>query len=180
MPPRKADGPEPGHAPYFVRPDSRVRDVPRDRKKGERAATRPEGNTPWRPPRLTGRGGVLAIAVFSFTGAMIAHWAGAATAPGIAFTLACLLAASTVRPGDLLSLSVSPPIAFFAAAVAAEAVFAVGSEGFARVLLLGLASRLADTAPWLFLGTALVLVIGVFRGLPDNIRDLGSELNGRG
>ncbi|WP_342746055.1 DUF6542 domain-containing protein, partial [Nocardiopsis flavescens] len=59
-------------------------------------------------------------------------------------------------------------------------VLALGNEGFARVLLLALASRLAEVAPWLFLGTALVLVVGVFRGLPGNLRSLGDELNGRG
>jgi hypothetical protein len=163
MPPRKADGPERGRAPYFVRPDGRIRDVPYVRKR-ERPVPRPKEDAPEPPPRLTGRGGVLAIVVFSFAGTMVAHWAGVPSAPGAAFTLACLLGAFLVRPSDLLSLSVSPPIAFFVAVAAAESVLALGSEGFARVL---------------FLGTALVLVIGVFRGLPGNIRDLGDQLNGR-
>jgi hypothetical protein len=161
MPPRKADGPEPGHAPYFVRPDDRGRDASGARRRARAAPKAPEGNPVRRPPRLTGRGGVLIIAVLSFAGTMIAQWTGFPTAPGIAFTVACLATASVVRPADLLSLSVSPPIAFFV------------------VLLLGLASRLAEVAPWLFLGTALVLVIGMFRGLPGNLRNLGDELNGR-
>lgn len=179
MPPRKSDGPERGHAPYFVRSDGRVRDVPNAGKRG-RTPPRKRERTAEGPPRLTGRGGVLAILVFSFAGTMVSHWAGIPAAPGVAFTLACLLGALLVRPSDLLSLAVSPPIAFFVAVVAAESVLALGSEGFARVMLLGMASRLAEVAPWLFLGTALVLVIGVFRGLPGNIRDLGDELNGRG
>ena len=180
MRPRKADGPEPGHAPYFVRPDGRGRDASASRRKA-RATPRgtPEGSPGRRPPRLTGRGGVLIIVVLSFAGTMIAQWAGFPAAPGIAFTVACLTTAFAVRPADLLSLSVSPPIAFFVAVVAAESVLALGNEGFARVLLLGLASRLAEVAPWLFLGTALVLVIGMFRGLPGNLRNLGDELNGR-
>ncbi|OOC52515.1 MULTISPECIES: DUF6542 domain-containing protein [Nocardiopsis] len=183
MPPRETHGPDPGQAPYFVRSHGRGRS--RDRSASHagnrrRAAPGPKaGGAPRRTSRLTGRGGVLAITVFSFAGIMVAHWAGTPTAPGIAFTLACLLGAVLVRPSDLLSLSVSPPIAFFAAVVAAESLFALGSEGFTRTLLLGLASRLAEVAPWLFLGTALVLVIGVFRGLPGNIRDLGDQLNGR-
>ncbi|WP_159941820.1 MULTISPECIES: DUF6542 domain-containing protein [unclassified Nocardiopsis] len=179
MPPRKADGPEPGHAPYFVRSDGRGRNVPRARRDRAAEPEKPKEGAPRRPPRLTGRGGVLAITLFSFAGTMIAHWAGTPAAPGIAFTLACLVSVCMVRPSDLLSLSVSPPIAFFAAVVAAESALALGSDGFARVMILGLASRLAEVAPWLFLGTALVLVIGVFRGLPGNIRDLGDELNGR-
>lgn len=178
MPPRKADGPEPGNAPYFVRTKGGDTSIPRPRGRN-RAAPRREEAPARRPPRLTGRGGVLVIVVFSFVGTLVTHWTDLPLAPGIGFTLACLLSVCLVRPSDLLSLSVSPPIAFFAAVVAAESLLALGSEGFARALLLGLASRLAEVAPWLFLGTALVLVIGVTRGLPGNIRDLGDELNGR-
>lgn len=188
MPPRKSDGPEPGQAPYFVRSNGRGRNTTgAQRKNGIGDTGRPAGNGA-RPtqggapqlPRLTGRGGVLAIVVFSFVGTMIGQWGGVQAAPGVAFTLACLLAAFLVRPGDLLSLSVSPPIAHFLALVAAETIFAVGNEGFARALVLGLASRLAEVAPWLFLGTALVLIVGVFRDLPENLRELGERLNGRG
>ena len=117
--------------------------------------------------------------MFSFVGTLVTHWADLPLAPGIGFTLACLLSVCLVRPSDLLSLSVSPPIAFFASVVGAEGLPALGSRGFGRLMLLGLASRLAEGAAWLFLGTALVLVIGVIRGLPGNIRDLGDELNGR-
>ncbi|WP_017580602.1 DUF6542 domain-containing protein [Nocardiopsis valliformis] len=194
MPPRKSDGPEPGQAPYFVRSNGRRREVPSaDRtarshpntNKTSRShpntagAARSAGAASWTPPRLTGRGGVLLIVVFSFAGTMLAHLTATPAAPGLAFTLACLITAAVVRPSDLLSLSVSPPIAYFVAVVAAESLLALGNEGFARVLILGLASRLAEVAPWLFLGTALVLVISVFRGLPGNLRNLGDELNGR-
>jgi hypothetical protein len=178
MPPRKSDGPKPGQAPYFVRPNGRGREVPSaDRAaRGHPASTEP---APWHPPRLTGRGGVLLIVVFSFAGTMLAHLASTPSAPGLAFTLACLVTGVLVRPSDLLSLTVSPPIAYFVAVVAAESMLALGNAGFARVLILGLASRLAEVAPWLFLGTAMVLVIAVFRGLPGNLSALGDELNGR-
>ena len=198
MPPRKSDGPEPGQAPYFVRSNGRGRDVSSaSRTRGRATTTKnttagrarstrattgrgaPGGTTPpgiVRPPRLTGRGAVLIIVLGSFAATMIANLASAPIVPGIIFTLACLATAALVRPADLLSLSVSPPIAV----VGAESVLAAGNEGFARVLILGLASRLAEVAPWLFLGTALVLVIAVFRGLPGNLRSLGDELNGRG
>ncbi|MBQ1083533.1 MULTISPECIES: DUF6542 domain-containing protein [unclassified Nocardiopsis] len=187
MPPRKSDGPEPGQAPYFVRSNGRGREAAgadrpaRSHPNPDRTARSHPKTTaaPWRPPRLTGRGGVLLIVVSSFAGTMIAHLMSTPAAPGLAFTLACLVTAALVRPGDLLSLSVSPPIAYFVAVVAAESLLALGNEGFARVLILGLASRLADVAPWLFLGTALVLVVAVFRGLPGNLRNLGDELNGR-
>lgn len=202
MPPRKSNGPEPGQAPYFVRTNGRGRDVSSaSRTRGRPTTTKntttgrggptrttagrgtPGGTTPpgaFAPPRLTGRGAVLIIVLSSFAGTMIANLASVPAVPGIIFTLACLATAALVRPADLLSLSVSPPIAYFIAVVAAESVLAAGNEGFARVLILGLASRLAEVAPWLFLGTALVLVIAVFRGLPGNLRSLGDELNGRG
>ncbi|WP_017589419.1 DUF6542 domain-containing protein [Nocardiopsis ganjiahuensis] len=186
MPPRKSDSPEPGQAPYFVRSSGRGREEPsadrttRSHPNAARTAEpKPARPAEGSPPRLTGRGGVLLIVVFSFAGTMIAHLASTPAVPGVAFTLACLATAALVRPNDLLSLSVSPPIAYFVAVVAAESLLALGNEGFARVLILGLASRLAEVAPWLFLGTALVLVVAVFRGLPGNLRTLGDELNGR-
>lgn len=176
MPPRKTDGPEPGQAPYFMRSNGRGR--PTTAKSTRPRAAPPSGRA--RPPRLTGRGGVLLIILCSFVGTMLANLLSAPAAPGIAFALACLATAVLVRPRDLLSLSVSPPIAYFLAVVAAESMLAAGHDGFTRTLLLGLASRLAEVAPWLFLGTALVLVVAVFRGLPGNLRTLGEELNGRG
>lgn len=183
MPPRKDEAPEP--APHFVRSEERDTNTAVAQKTQHRSdhaaprPTRPASAPPTSLPRLTGRGGVLLIVLFSFVGTMIAHAASWPAIPGIAFTAACLVTATTVRPPDLLSLSVSPPIAFFVSVVSAECVLALGNEGFTRVLLLGLASRLAEVAPWLFLGTALVLVIAVFRGLPGNLRQLGDELNGR-
>lgn len=176
MPPHKTGGLEPGQAPYFVRSNGRGR--PTTSKSAKAVQASPPG--PARPPRLTGRGGVLLIVLCSFVGTMLANLLSAPAVPGIAFTLACLVTAVLVRPRDLLSLSVSPPIAYFLAVVGAESMLAAGNDGFTRTLLLGLASRLAEVAPWLFLGTALVLVVAVFRGLPGNLRTLGEELNGRG
>lgn len=185
MPPRRNEAPEPGRSPYFVRSEGRDTNTTMTQKTQQRSdrteprPVRPANAPPAGPPRLTGRGGVLLIVLLSFVGTMLAHAASWPAVPGIAFTTACLLTATMVRPPDLLSLSVSPPIAFFVSVVSAECVLALGNEGFTRVLVLGLASRLAEVAPWLFLGTALVLVIAVFRGLPGNLRELGDELNGR-
>ena len=47
-----------------------------------------------------------------------------------------------------------------------------------RALTVGLLTSLASTAPWLFFGTLLVLVITVFRGLPANVRELRGKLVG--
>ncbi|MDA2813421.1 hypothetical protein O4J56_22435 [Nocardiopsis sp. RSe5-2] len=129
--------------------------------------------------RLTGRGGVLVIMAASLSAALTAEATGWGFLNGAAFVVACVLAALLVRPSDLLGLTVSPPLAYFTAAVAAECVLTLGSTGFVRALALGMGTRLADIAPWLFLGTALVLIISVFRGLPSNVRDFSDELNGR-
>ncbi|ASU82529.1 hypothetical protein CDO52_06800 [Nocardiopsis gilva YIM 90087] len=129
--------------------------------------------------RLTGRGGILAIVLITFGGAMIAPLAEMPSISGGAFVASCLVAALLVRPTDLLSLSVSPPLAYFTAALSAEMIMTLGENGFARGVAIGIGTRLANIAPWLFLGTALVLLITLFRGLPANVRDLGDELNGR-
>ncbi|MBV2362843.1 hypothetical protein KUM37_05715 [Streptomonospora sp. NEAU-YY374] len=129
--------------------------------------------------RLTGRGGILVICAVSFASALLGGLIAQPQAGGVAFTAACVLAALTVRPTDLLSLTVSPPLAYFTAALGAEMLLTLGDTGFARGVAIGMATRLADVAPWLFLGTALVLVIAVFRGLPRNVRAFSDEVNGR-
>ncbi|WP_238580667.1 DUF6542 domain-containing protein [Streptomonospora alba] len=139
----------------------------------------PAGGGAARGVRLTGRGGILLITAVSLVCALIGHLAGSPLVGGIGFTAACVAAALLVRPTDLLSLTVSPPLAYFVAALLAEVAVTLGQEGFSRAVAIGMATRLADVAPSLFLGTALVLVIAVFRGLPGNIRDFSDEVNGR-
>ncbi|MBB6173433.1 hypothetical protein HNR23_003493 [Nocardiopsis mwathae] len=203
---RNTETPEDPRPPFFVDEPSRRR-RPSDRRppggagasatrtlrseagaaappaKGRRSGggtARPHPAQPGRAGvRLTARGGILGIVVLSFASAMIAPLVGMPGINGGAFVAACVVAALLVRPTDLLSLSVSPPLAYFTAILAAEAVLTLGEDGFARGVAIGIATRLADIAPWLFLGTALVLIIALFRGLPANVRDLGDELNGR-
>jgi hypothetical protein len=115
----------------------------------------------------------------SLAAALAAHTLGLPAVDGGGFVAVCVAAALLVRPSDLLSLTVSPPLAYFAAALAAESVLTLGSAGFARGVAIGMATRLAEAAPWLFLGTALVLVIAVFRGLPGSVRAFSDEVNGR-
>ncbi|MDT0304830.1 DUF6542 domain-containing protein [Streptomonospora wellingtoniae] len=147
---------------------------------GNEAAGGPAGGTGGMGGiRLTGRGGILLISAVSLVAALIGHVVGSPPVSGVAFTAACVTAALLVRPGDLLSLAVSPPLAYFLAALGAEMCLAAGEADYARAVAVGMATRLADVAPSLFLGTALVLVIAVFRGLPADIRAFSDELNGR-
>ncbi|RCV54418.1 hypothetical protein DEF23_03050 [Marinitenerispora sediminis] len=115
----------------------------------------------------------------TFGAALAEQLAGVPAASGAAFVAVCVLAAFLVRRSDLLPLAVSPPLGYFTGVLAAEVVLTLGSDGFARAVLIGLGTRLADIAPSLFLGTAVVLVVAACRGLPANIRELGDELSGR-
>ncbi|MFC7326775.1 DUF6542 domain-containing protein [Marinactinospora rubrisoli] len=158
--------------------------VPRDTAHSPRGRRRPQRGRSARPAtvsrlRLTARGAILALVLATFGAALLERLAGVPSATSITFVVVCVLAAFLVRPGDLLALAVSPPLGYFTGVLAAEAVLTLGSDGFVRAVLIGLATRLADIAPSLFLGTGIVLAITAFRGLPANIRELGDELSGR-
>lgn len=135
--------------------------------------------------RLTGRsglphaGGVVCIALVSMVSALLATAVEYPPVNGASFVLACILTAVAVRPSDLLALSVNPPLAYFCGALVAECFLSVGGESVLRGVVIGVGVRLADAAPWLFVGTALLLVITFRRGLPQNVRELSNELNAR-
>ncbi|WP_344970460.1 DUF6542 domain-containing protein [Salinactinospora qingdaonensis] len=129
--------------------------------------------------RLTARGAIVGTIVVSFGAAMLADAVSAPAVNGVAFFSACVLSSLLVRRGDLLVLSVSPPLAYFTAALAAEIVLTLGREDFVRALTIGIGTRLAEIAPWLFAGTAVVLVVALARGLSSNVRELGDEMSGR-
>ncbi|GAB3490002.1 DUF6542 domain-containing protein [Nocardiopsis coralliicola] len=122
---------------------------------------------------------MLTIVIASLGAALLSTATGWTALNGVLFVAACVGAAVFVRPADLLSLTVSPPLAYFGAALAAESLLTWGSDGFVRGLAIGIGTRLADIAPALFLGTGLVLVIAVFRGLPTQVRKFSDEINGR-
>lgn len=141
---------------------------------GGHVRDRPGGS----PITLTGRGGVVAIFAVSVLGALIGQLFGGATVAGVAFVLGCVAAALLTRPSDLLMLAVCPPVVFFAVTLVAEFIGALGDRSFVLSVLVGLLSTLASQAPWLFIGTALVLAISVPRGLPAELRELRSRLAG--
>ncbi|RAY14520.1 hypothetical protein DPM19_15650 [Actinomadura craniellae] len=144
------------------------------------AARTPKGSARRRPrgssAALTGRGGIVVIYGAALLGALLAGWLETAAPFGIAFAAGCALAALTTRPADLLTLAVSPPVAFLAAAFTVELGAALGDGSMLRSLLVGLVGALATGAPWLFLGTLLVVAITVPRGLLGNLRELRDQL----
>ncbi|AAZ54510.1 hypothetical protein Tfu_0472 [Thermobifida fusca YX] len=129
--------------------------------------------------RLTARGAVLCIVLASLVSALLATAVAYPPVNGAGFVLACGLAVLTVRPQDLLTLSVSPPLAYFCGVLLAECVLSVGADSVLRSVAIGVGLRLTDAAPWLFGGTALLLVIALLRGLPQNVRELRAELTTR-
>ena len=141
---------------------------------------RPPGAPPGAPAsgtvgiRLTGRGAILGLFLLSFLGILISGWLSTGVLADLLFLLGCGAMAWYTKPGDLLSVSVSPPLAFLFACVLAKLASSSGGTSAAEGTLV----TLATSAPWLFAGTALTIVIALRRGLLDNIRDLRAALPG--
>ncbi|MFC5752009.1 DUF6542 domain-containing protein [Actinomadura rugatobispora] len=127
---------------------------------------------------LTGRGGVVVLFAISLLGALLGRWLDLGVLAGGSFLAGCALAALATRQADLLTLAVSPPAVFLAVTVLAETITGLGGPSPLRGIALGVLTALAGTAPWLFGGTLLVLVITVPRGLPANVRELRGRLAG--
>ncbi|MCW2887745.1 MAG: hypothetical protein QOE54_6625 [Streptosporangiaceae bacterium] len=113
---------------------------------------------------------------FGLLGALLAPKLGLGLVAGALFVVGCVLAAVATRRADLLTLAVSPPMVFLAADAVAQCAYAMGDASFLQSLFAGLVLTLAAGAPWLFLGTALVLAIAFWRGLMDDLRDLRARL----
>ncbi|MDH2428860.1 DUF6542 domain-containing protein [Sphaerisporangium sp. TRM90804] len=130
----------------------------------------PQGTRPG--VRLTARGAIALV----FAVTLVSQLAGSTTVVGLAFGAACLAAVLLVQPRDLLSLVVTPPLVFFAATLTSAVAGALGAPSLVQALGLGLVTALSAGAPWLFAGSALVLAVAWFRGLPANVRELRDEL----
>ncbi|WP_192809958.1 DUF6542 domain-containing protein [Actinomadura rudentiformis] len=130
------------------------------------------------PIALTGRGGIVVVFGTGLFGALFARWFDMAILAGLAFTVGCALAALMTRAADLLTLAVSPPLIFFAVTLLAEVITTMGEGSLVRGVTVGLVTTMAGTAPWLFLGTILVIVISIPRGLVTAFKDLRTKLAG--
>jgi hypothetical protein len=133
-----------------------------------------------RPPaRMTGRGAVLAMFALFFTGAAVAGLLHLGVLVGFSFLAGCVLAARFARRSALLVVVVSPPLIFLIAVACAESISS-STTGHSRALSAaeGTILTLAAAAPWLFGGEAVGLVLALFRGLPQCVRDLRAGLRG--
>jgi hypothetical protein len=110
--------------------------------------------------RLTGRGALAAMFVLCFVTQLIADWTGWGTLAGAAFVCGCGAVTYYTRTSGLRSVVVAPPLLFLAGATCAELITAPGTFLAAAGILV----TLGTTAPWLYTGTALVIVVAIGRG----------------
>ncbi|WP_271220065.1 DUF6542 domain-containing protein [Streptosporangium carneum] len=143
---------------------------------GERANDRKQKNG----VRLTGRGAIALVVAFTLLGRILQAVFGPSALVGVAFLAGCAGAVALVNRRDLLSLVVSPPLAFFAATLVAEAVASLSAPTPIQAFGLGMFTALSAGAPWLFAGSLLVLVVAWRRGLASCVRELREELRTAG
>jgi hypothetical protein len=129
---------------------------------------------------MTARGAVLAMFALFFFGTLIAGWLHLEVLAGLSFVAGCALAACYTRRDALLTVVTTPPLIFMIVLVGtvsmtshADTVRHTLTSAAEGVIL-----ALAAVAPWLFTGVIVGLIIAVFRGLPQCVRDLGAELRG--
>jgi hypothetical protein len=125
--------------------------------------------------RLTARGALLGLFVLCFLTQLLADWTGWSAIADMAFVGGCAAVSWYTKRGALLAIVVSPPLIYLAACGIAEWLTASGTF----TTLEGIFVTLGTSAPWLFLGTALSVVITVWRGLPGEIMDAIAELRSR-
>jgi len=115
-----------------------------------------------------------------FFGTLIADSLHLEVLAGLSFVAGCTLAACYSRRDALLTVVTTPPLIFMIVLVGtvsmnshADTVRHTLTSAAEGVVL-----ALAAIAPWLFTGVIVGLIIAVFRGLPQSVRDLGAELRG--
>ena len=110
--------------------------------------------------RLTGLGAITALFALCFLSLLLAAWTGWNTLAGAMFVCACGTVTYYTRTSGLRAVVVAPPLMFFAGCVCAELITSSGSFMLAEGILV----TLGISAPWLFTGTALTIVVAIGRG----------------
>jgi hypothetical protein len=132
--------------------------------------------------RVTARGAALAMFALFLSGDLLAGWLNVSAIVGLSFGAGCLLAAACTQRHDLLLMVTMPPLIFLIAVLCGEVITSPGSTfaAAAGAVAAGTVLTLAAAAPWLFGGALLCLILAIFRGLPQCVRDLGRDLRGQG
>ena len=110
--------------------------------------------------RLTGRGAITALFALCFGTQLIAGWTGWGTLAGAVFVCGCGAVTYYTRTSGLRAVVVAPPLLFFAGSACAQLLTAPGTFLAAEGILV----TLGTSAPWLFTGTALTVVVAIGRG----------------
>jgi len=124
--------------------------------------------------RLTGRGAIAALFALCFGTQLIAAWTGWGTLAGAAFVCGCGAVTYYTRTGGLRAVVVAPPLLFFAGSCCAQLLTAPGTFLAAEGILV----TLGTSAPWLFTGTALTVVVAVGRGYRPFFTPPGGSASG--
>jgi hypothetical protein len=131
---------------------------------------------------LTGRGAAVALFAACFLGLLIAAWTGWDLLADALFVMTCGLVACYTRASGLRGLVVCPPLTFLAGSILAQAITAADAFSAAAGILV----TLGTSAPWLFTGTGLTVVIALGRGWrPElavlaNLREAVRDMRPRG
>ena len=127
---------------------------------------------------LTGRGAVMVMLAVFAVGLLGASWTPWPVLAGAFFVSGSAAAVIYVRPGDLLMVTIAPPLLFGITLLGVRAVTASGNVVLS--IAEGTAITMAEVAPWLFAGMALTLVIAWARGLGGCVRELRQDLRAAG
>ena len=123
---------------------------------------------------LTGRGAAMVMLAVFALGLLGASWTPWPVLAGAFFVIGSLAAVIYVRPGDLLMVTIVPPLLFGITLVGVKAATATGSVVLS--VAEGTAITMAEAAPWLFAGMVLTLIIAWARGLRECVRELRQDL----
>jgi hypothetical protein len=124
---------------------------------------------------LTGRGAAVALFAACFCGLLIAAWTGWDLLADVMFVMTCGLVACYTRASGLRRVVVCPPLAFFTGSVVAQLLTAPDAFSAATGILI----TLGISAPWLFTGTGLTVVIALGRGWRPDLPGLGQWVRRR-
>src|ERR1039457_1264456 len=129
---------------------------------------------------MTGRGAIMAMFAVFFVGTAAADWLYLGVLVGLGLVSGCVLAVRYAKPSALLAVVITPPMIFLAAVICAEILTSSSANGHSGLLsaAAGTVLTLAAAAPWLFGGQALALLVALFRGLPQSVRELRAGLRG--
>ena len=131
---------------------------------------------------LTGRGAAVSLFAACFLSLLIAAWTGWNLLADALFVMTCGLVTCYTRVSGLRGVVVCPPLTFLAGSVLAQVITA--ADAFSAAV--GILITLGTSAPWLFTGTGLTVVIALGRGWrPElavlaNLREAVRDIRPRG